>query len=326
MCQASLCHVFTRYVFMGEWMASEGVPRHIACIMDGNGRWARHRGLERTHGHMAARSAIEAVVDGALDEGVEWLTLFAFSTENWSRPEEEVSFLVHFLTERLVRRDARRMHERGVRLRLLGWDDPRIPAQVMAGLREVVELTRDNTRLNLTLAFNYGGRRDLCETVRSLASQGVAAEEISAETFALHMNLPELPDVDLLLRTGGEHRISNFLLWHCAYAELVFLDVLWPDFRTPHFQHALELYRQRRRRFGAVDPASPAEPAEAGPPSPAVEDPTGWPGPAELLSLPTMIVSRLGGGLLHGLKEAARFALLQLSEEPARAHRRSGRP
>lgn len=294
--------------------------RHIACIMDGNGRWARHRGLDRTHGHMAARTAVEAIVDGALEEGVEWLTLFAFSTENWSRPEPEVSFLVHFLAERVIERDIAHLHKRGVRLRLLGWDDPRIPADAMARLREAEELTRENSRLHLTLAFNYGGRRDLCETVRTLASQGLAAEEVSTETFARHMALPELPDVDLLLRTGGEHRISNFLLWHSAYAELVFLDVLWPDFRAPHFRHAIELYRQRRRRFGTLDPldTAPSDPPTAAPSTddsawPAADGRPSRPDAATLLGLPTMIVSHLGAGLLNGVKETARFALLQLS-------------
>jgi undecaprenyl diphosphate synthase len=302
-----------------------GAPlKHIACIMDGNGRWAQNRGLDRTHGHLAARSAFEAIVEGALDEGVEWLTLFAFSTENWSRPEEEVTFLVHFLAERVIGRGMSHMHERGVRLRLLGWEDPRIPADVMDRMREAEELTRDNGELQLILAFNYGGRRDLCETVRSLVSRSVTAEEISTETFAQHMALPELPDVDLLLRTGGEHRISNFLLWHCAYAELVFLDVLWPDFRTQHFRHALELYRQRQRRFGTLVPGSvpsPGRPADDGTAWPAATGQPAQPGRTTLLDLPTTIASHLGASLLNGLKETARFALLQLSEDAGQARR-----
>ncbi|WP_078884090.1 polyprenyl diphosphate synthase [Streptomyces sp. NRRL S-340] len=306
--------------------------RHLACIMDGNGRWAQNRGLDRTHGHMAAHHAFDAIVDGALGEGVEWLTLFAFSTENWARPEEEVTFLVHFLAERVIKRSVSRMHQRGVRLRLLGWEDPRIPVDVMDRLREAEELTRRNTTLHLTLAFNYGGRRDLCETARSLVSQGVTPERISPDTFARHMALPELPDVDLLLRTGGEHRISNFLLWHCAYAELVFLDVLWPDFRAPHFQHALELYRQRQRRFGAVGPATapgpdhPADDGTAWPGAdgrtvlPAVAAQPGRTGRAGLLGLPTTIASHLGASLLNGLKETARFALLQFSDDHGQTH------
>ncbi|MDJ1134803.1 polyprenyl diphosphate synthase [Streptomyces iconiensis] len=244
-------------------MAPDTPPRHVACIMDGNGRWAQQRGLERTHGHMAAHAALDAIMDGVLAAKVEWLTLFAFSAENWSRPQEEVSFLVRFLTQHVISREAQRLRKRGVRLRVLGGEDPRIPAEVTDKLREVEELTRDNSTLQLSLAFNYGGRQDLCETARSLAAQKVPAEEITAETFAQHMQLPELPDVDLLLRTGGEHRLSNFLLWHCAYAELVFLDVLWPDFRITHFRHALELYQQRQRRFGAVDPPEGADAAAA---------------------------------------------------------------
>ncbi|WP_234342285.1 polyprenyl diphosphate synthase [Streptomyces leeuwenhoekii] len=305
-------------------MAPGASLKHIACIMDGNGRWAQNRGLDRTHGHLAARSAFEAIVEGALDEGVEWLTLFAFSTENWSRPEEEVTFLVDFLAERVIGRGMSHMHERGVRLRLLGWEDPRIPADVMDRMREAEELTRENSELQLILAFNYGGRRDLCETVRSLVSRSVAVEEISTETFAQHMALPELPDVDLLLRTGGEHRISNFLLWHCAYAELIFLDVLWPDFRTQHFQHALELYRQRQRRFGTLVPGSapsPGHPADDGTTWPAATGHPAQPGRATLLGLPTTIASHLGASLLNGLKETARLALLQLSEDAGRTRR-----
>lgn len=305
-------------------MAPGASLKHIACIMDGNGRWAQNRGLDRTHGHLAARSAFEAIVEGALDEGVEWLTLFAFSTENWSRPEEEVTFLVDFLAERVIGRGMSHMHERGVRLRLLGWEDPRIPADVMDRMREAEELTRENSELQLILAFNYGGRRDLCETVRSLVSRSVAVEEISTETFAQHMALPELPDVDLLLRTGGEHRISNFLLWHCAYAELIFLDVLWPDFRTQHFQHALELYRQRQRRFGTLVPASapsPGHPADDGTAWPAATGHPAQPGRGTLLGLPTTIASHLGASLLNGLKETARFALLQLAEDSGRTRR-----
>ncbi|MGI5347420.1 polyprenyl diphosphate synthase [Streptomyces sp. CA-250714] len=298
-------------------MAPGTPPRHIACIMDGNGRWAQHRGLERTHGHMAARAAVEAILDGALKEKVEWLTLFAFSTENWSRPEEEVSFLVRFLTQHLIGRETQYMHRRGVRLRVLGSEDPRIPAQVMDKLRETEELTRDNSTLQLSLAFNYGGRQDLCDAARSLVTEEVPAEDITTETFAQHMQMPELPDVDMLLRTGGEHRLSNFLLWHCAYAELVFLDVLWPDFRDSHFRHALELYQQRRRRFGALDPTDAAAAAASVP----VKSPALPPGPATLLGLPTAIASHLGTTLWDGLRETARFTVHQLTTDSARAGR-----
>ncbi|NSC19930.1 di-trans,poly-cis-decaprenylcistransferase [Streptomyces albus subsp. chlorinus] len=308
-------------------MGSRTPPRHVACIMDGNGRWARHRGLERSHGHMAAWAALEAVLDGALEEDVEWLTLFAFSTENWSRPEEEVSFLVRFLAQHVIDRGVRRMHERGVRLRLLGREDPRIPADVMAKLREAEDLTRGNSTLHLSLAFNYGGRQDVCDAARSLAAEGVAAEEITAESFAQHMQLPELPDVDMLLRTGGEHRLSNFLLWHCAYAELVFLDVLWPDFRAPHFRHALELYQQRRRRFGTLGPEDTAGAGEPGGTAPSAtlsghallpdpQDASGRSGPPALLGLSTAIASHLGTTLWDGLRDTARFALHQLTGEP----------
>ncbi|MBQ0863368.1 polyprenyl diphosphate synthase [Streptomyces smyrnaeus] len=308
-------------------MASRTPPRHVACIMDGNGRWAQHRGLERTQGHMAALAALDAVVDGALEQEIEWLSLFAFSTENWSRPEEEVSFLVNFLAQHFIGRKAQAMHERGVRLRVLGGEDARIPAVVMDGLRATEELTRDNSTLQVSLAFNYGGRQDLCEAAQSLVSRRVPVREITPEIFAQHMRLPELPDVDLLLRTGGEHRLSNFLLWHCAYAELVFLDVLWPDFRVPHFRHALELYHQRRRRFGTVDPTDAADAAApaAVTSAPGAPGPSTLPGSSGLLGLPTAIASHLGATLWGGLKETARFTLQQLNAESAQSVR-SDRP
>ncbi|MFE0763659.1 polyprenyl diphosphate synthase [Streptomyces smyrnaeus] len=309
-------------------------PRHIACIMDGNGRWAQHRGLERTHGHMAARASFEAILDSALEEKVEWLTLFTFSTENWSRPEEEVSFLVRFLAQHVIGREAQRMHKRGVRLRLLGGEDPRLPAEAVNRLREAEELTRDNTTLQLSLAFNYGGRQDLCEAARSLAAREVPAEQITTEVLARHMQLPELPDVDLLLRTGGEYRLSNFLLWHSAYAELVFLDVLWPDFRASHFRHAMELFHQRRRRFGnlgatdaadAYDRVGGAETADTvgATEAVAVGGRVSPPGPTALLGLPTAIASQLGTTLRDGLRETARFALHQLTAESTKPERAS---
>ncbi|RJL34240.1 polyprenyl diphosphate synthase [Bailinhaonella thermotolerans] len=235
-------------------MASQAVPRHVACIMDGNGRWAEHRGLARSHGHLASETAVRAALETALAEGVEWLTLFAFSTENWSRPDDEVSFLLRFLSQQMVDSNLQRLHRDGVRVRVLGGDDPRIPEQVIRNVRRAEDLTSDNDRLQLVVAFNYGGRDDIVHGVRALAGSEAIGDDITAETFPRHMRLPGLPDVDLLIRSGGEHRLSNFLLWHCAYAELVFLDVLWPDFRAEHFRHALDLFRRRHRRFGAITP------------------------------------------------------------------------
>lgn len=294
-------------------MASQNPPRHVACIMDGNGRWAEHRGLGRTHGHMAARSAITSTVDSALAEGVEWLTLFAFSTENWSRPDDEVHFLVNFLSQHVLSRDLARLRQQGVRVRILSRADCRIPAQTLSTLREAEKQTRDNTTLNLTLAVDYGGRHDVVDAARALAARQIPADDVTTETFAQYLRQPELPDVDLLIRTGGEHRLSNFLLWHCAYAELVFLDVLWPDFRAGHFRHTLDLYHQRQRRFGGlvekqpdpVDTSTPADiriPAQSGPPVP--ECPTGPPTRpclSDLLSLPGDLAAQVGYGLLDRL-------------------------
>ncbi|MFE6689767.1 polyprenyl diphosphate synthase [Streptomyces sp. NPDC057743] len=311
-------------------MVTAAPVRHVAVIMDGNGRWAQHRGLDRPHGYIAARTAVEEVVDGALEAGVEWLTLFAFSTENWSRPEEEVSFLMRFLAQHAVDQQSRPLHDRGVRLRLLGSDDPRIPVEVMARLRAVEETTRRNDTLQLVLAFNYGGRQDICEGARSLVTEQAPAQSITTDTVTRHLQMPELPDVDLLVRTGGEYRLSNFLLWHSAYAEFVFLDVLWPDFRATHFRHALELYSQRRRRFGAVDPvdaADPTGPAEAAGPA-AAGSPARPPGlpplpalprPTALLGLPTAVASHLGSKLWDGLRETAHFALDRLIADATKA-------
>ncbi|MCB5912176.1 polyprenyl diphosphate synthase [Streptomyces pinistramenti] len=296
-------------------MASKTPPRHVACIMDGNGRWAKHRGLDRMHGHLAARSAINSAVDSALSEGVEWLTLFAFSTENWSRPEEEVHFLVNFLPQQMIGREVSRLHQRGVRIRILSRADSRIPAPTMAALRDAEKLTCDNSALHLTLAFDYGGRQDIVDASRALTTQQTPDNEITAETFARHLCRPELPDVDLLIRTGGEHRLSNFLLWHCAYAELIFLDVLWPDFRSGHFRHTLDLYQQRQRRFGGLIPEQPG-PVDADVPSdiPLPIPPGhlthttpglyGLPSLSDLLSLPGDFAAHVGLSLLDRLKTA----------------------
>lgn len=226
-------------------------PRHVACIMDGNGRWAIQKGLSRIEGHAAGEKAITATVDAAIEEGIDWLTLFAFSTENWRRPKAEVDFLMEF-NHRLIAKYGDEYHGRGLRLRYLGRDDEQVPPRLREEMREIQERTRTNSALTLTFAFNYGGRAELVDVIRLLLERGGAPDEVDESTVAAHLQFPDAPDPDLIVRTSGEYRLSNFMLWGAAYAELVFLDVLWPDFRASHFRKALEIFRERRRRFGAV--------------------------------------------------------------------------
>ena len=228
------------------------VPAHVACVMDGNGRWAARRGLPRTAGHEAGLDALLDAVDGALEIGVQWLTVYAFSTENWSRPREEVRFLLDFNRSILsARRDE--MHERGVRLRFIGGRDRRLARSLLAEMDAATELTAANRRLTLTVAFNYGGRAEITEAVRRIVAAGVRPRQITEETIRAHLSAPDMPDPDVLIRTSGEYRLSNFLLWQVAYSEMVFLDVLWPDFSRVHLFEAVAEYQRRERRFGRLD-------------------------------------------------------------------------
>ncbi|GAA0943669.1 polyprenyl diphosphate synthase [Actinocorallia libanotica] len=228
-----------------------GLPRHVACVMDGNGRWAAQRSLPRTAGHKAAETAVIDVIEAAYAAGIPWLSLFAFSTENWRRPDGEVDFLMG-LVRRTIRKHALSLHARGIRCRFLGDSDLRIPPDLARDIADLTTLTRDNTRMTLTVAFDHGGRRDIVRAARSLIRNRVPAEQVTEESFAHHLPYPDTPDVDLVIRTSGEHRISNFMLWQVAYAEWTFPQVLWPDFRATHFWECLDSYRERERRFGAV--------------------------------------------------------------------------
>ncbi|MGI5488596.1 polyprenyl diphosphate synthase [Microtetraspora malaysiensis] len=228
-----------------------GLPRHVACVMDGNGRWAAQRSLPRTAGHRAAEAAVIDVIEAAHTAGVEWLSLYAFSTENWRRPAAEVDVLLR-LVRRAIRKHALSLHARGIRCRFLGVADPRIPPPLARDITDVMALTRDNRRMTLTVAFDHGGRRDIVEAARSLIRDGVPPEQVTEESFARHLPHPDMPEVDLVIRTSGEQRISNFMLWQVAYAEWVFPSVLWPDFRAEHFWECLDAYRRRDRRFGGV--------------------------------------------------------------------------
>jgi undecaprenyl diphosphate synthase len=232
------------------------LPRHVAIVMDGNGRWATRRGLKRTEGHAAGEHALFDTVDGALDIGLEWMTVYAFSTENWRRPLDEVRYLMTF-NEGLLLRRRDELHERGVRVRFIGRRGGRVPGRLRRRISEAEELTRRNKRMTLTIAFNYGGRAELVDAARAIgrdvADGRLDPDKVTERTVARHLYAPDMPDPDLLVRTSGEFRISNYLLWELAYAELVFTDVLWPDFRREHLFEAIAEYQRRERRFGAVD-------------------------------------------------------------------------
>ena len=230
------------------------IPRHIACVMDGNGRWAERRGLPRTDGHAAGEEALVDAVDGALELGTEWLTVYAFSTENWRRPADEVRFLMGF-NESLLLRRRDELHAKGVRVRFIGRRDWRVPRRVLRRIDEAVELTRGNRRLTLTLAFNYGGRAEIIDAVRAMVEAGTPADKVTEKRLRQHLYAPDMPDPDLVVRTSGEYRISNFLLWELAYSELVFTDVLWPDFRRQDLFDAVRDFQNRDRRYGGVTTA-----------------------------------------------------------------------
>jgi undecaprenyl diphosphate synthase len=227
------------------------IPVHVACVMDGNGRWAERQGLPRTDGHAAGEHALFDTVEGALDLGVRWLTVYAFSTENWRRPADEVRYLMGFNESLLIRRRDE-LHAKGVRVRFVGRRDWRVPRRVLRRIDEAVELTRHNRRMTLTLAFNYGGRAEIIDAVRAMVAAGTPADKISEKRLRANLYAPDMPDPDLVVRTSGEYRISNFLLWELAYSELVFTDVLWPDFRREHLFDAVRQFQHRDRRFGGV--------------------------------------------------------------------------
>ncbi len=235
------------------------VPQHVAVIMDGNGRWAGVRGLPRTAGHRAGTENIRAVIRAFGDRGVRYLTLFAFSTENWSRPRGEVSGLMRILA-RTIRREVKPLHEAGVRLHYIGRIEV-LPKPLQRQIAEAVDLTRNNTAMMLCVAFNYGARAELVDAVRRIIADGIPAEAIDEETISRYLYTAGIPDPDLIIRTGGEWRLSNFLLWQCAYAEYHATPTYWPDFSERDVDEALAVYQQRLRKFGALPPAHPAHPA-----------------------------------------------------------------
>ncbi|MEE8486376.1 MAG: polyprenyl diphosphate synthase [Acidimicrobiia bacterium] len=232
------------------------IPRHVAIIMDGNGRWANARGLHRTQGHARGEPALFDVVHGALELGVEWLTVYTFSTENWNRDEFEVSFLMQFNVDLLERRRDE-LDDLGVRVLFMGdVDDDRVPQELRDRIRDAEELTASNTTMTMVFAFNYGGRAEIVEAVRRIAadlSLGASrVESIDEATIQSYLYLPDMPEPDLVIRTGGELRTSNFLLWEAAYSEYVFTSVLWPDFDRNEFARCIAEYQNRDRRYGAA--------------------------------------------------------------------------
>jgi undecaprenyl diphosphate synthase len=224
------------------------VARSVAIIMDGNGRWARSRGLPVAAGHRAGTRALRRTVEAAIDLGIRNVVVYAFSTENWSRPQEEVDALMELFGE-TIERELPDLAEQGVRVRFIGRRD-RAPEALRARMEAMEDRTELNVRLGLWIAFDYGGRAELVEAARRIAESGLDPREIDENVLAANLYAPELPDPDLLIRTSGELRISNFMLWQLAYAELVFVDRLWPDFDGRDLRQALAEYAQRRRRFG----------------------------------------------------------------------------
>jgi undecaprenyl diphosphate synthase len=240
---------------MGEGsIRPEAVPRHIAVIMDGNGRWAEERGLPRTEGHRAGVDAVRKIVRAARDLGVSWLTLFAFSSENWNRPRSEVDELMK-LPEEFFESELPDAIENGIRIQMIG-NRRRLPAHVIATLDEAIEATRDNTSMHLMFALSYGGRGEIVEAARRLLKDHdlgkVHPDALDEKLFARYLDDPEMPDVDLLIRTGCERRISNFLLWQVAYAEIHVTDVMWPDFDRGDLEAAILDYQSRERRYGRI--------------------------------------------------------------------------
>ncbi|MEL7129407.1 MAG: isoprenyl transferase [Pseudomonadota bacterium] len=234
------------------------VPRHVAIIMDGNGRWAKARGLPRTAGHERGVEAVRRTVEAAGDLGIEYLTVFSFSTENWRRPVAEVNTLFSLLRN-YVKRDLNRLIENGVRVRVIGQRDG-VPKDIAELTKKAESETAHNTKSNLTIAFNYGAREELVRAAKAIADDigagRLSPDNLTENDLAARLDTRDLPDPDLLIRTSGESRISNFLLWQIAYAEIVILDVLWPDFGKDHLVNAIRDYQSRDRRFGSVKQGS----------------------------------------------------------------------
>lgn len=231
------------------------IPRHIAVIMDGNGRWAKKRFLPRVMGHKRGLDALENMVKRCAELGVQYLTVFAFSTENWRRPEDEVSFLMGLFLQAL-QKQVQHLHENNMRVKVIG-NRSRFSEDIRTGIEQAERLTAANTGLTITIAADYGGRWDILQAANRLIQEGVT--EITEDMLARHLMLPDAPEPDLFIRTGGETRISNFLLWQLAYTELYFTDTLWPDFDSAALNAAVQSFQKRERRFGRTSEQLPPE-------------------------------------------------------------------
>ena len=235
-------------------MEKDQLPRHVAIIMDGNGRWAKARGMSRTQGHLEGVKRVEEIIKAACDMGIEYLTVYAFSTENWSRPQDEVSMIMRTFIMVLGQK-AKELKKKGVRINFIGRRQG-VPAEVLKAIDEVALLTIKNTTMTLNIAFNYGARGEIIDAIKSIAGQvlegNIKTDDIDEKIVSTHLYTKGQPDPDLLIRTSGEERISNFLLWQLSYAELYFTDKCWPEFDTEQFSKALTDYAQRERRWGSV--------------------------------------------------------------------------
>ncbi len=232
----------------------ERIPQHVGIIMDGNGRWAQARGLPRTAGHQAGAERLREVLQAAMDFGIPILTVYAFSTENWSRPRQEVQAILQIF-HRAIATELRQLQEAGIRLKHLGRTEGLAP-ELVSKIREAEALTANNQRLHLNIAFNYGGRADIVDAVKRIVAKGLPPEAITEQLIAEHLTTAGQPDPDLIIRTAGEMRLSNFLIWQAAYAEFYSTPTLWPDFGREELYQALLAYQRRERRFGGLRPAS----------------------------------------------------------------------
>jgi undecaprenyl diphosphate synthase len=226
------------------------IPKHVGIIMDGNGRWAKQQGLSRTEGHKAGEESLYDTVEGAIDVGVRWLTVYAFSTENWKRSPDEVRFLMRYPQEVLFRR-IDQLDKLGVRIRIAGRRDRRMPKDVVKDIEDTTERTKKNKKLNLVLAYNYGGRAEIVDAFKEVVKE--SANKIDEKIITSHLYIPEAPEPELIIRTSGEMRTSNFLIWQAAYAEWVFIEKPWPEFRRDDLFEAIAEYQKRERRFGSAE-------------------------------------------------------------------------
>ncbi len=228
----------------------DALPIHVGIIMDGNGRWAKQQGKPRTDGHEEGLKRAKDIAKAASDIGIKYVTLYVFSTENWKRTKTEVGFLMNLIHTHLVQ-ELEFYKQNQIKVRLLG-DKSGLPKNIQKDFETAENDTKDFTGLTINLATNYGGRDEIVRSIKSIISSGISPENITEDIISSHFDIPALPDVDLLIRTGGEKRLSNFLMWHSAYAELLFTDTLWPDYNREEFYHNIQEFQKRTRRFGAV--------------------------------------------------------------------------